>query len=268
MIKRIIYLLIIISAFSGNDLIAQEKDAATEVHNYNLHAFFSEGGKYLSQPLRWNIKDWAKLGLVAVGTFSVYKADQRIYNIALDNPGYSKNPVLFTGKQWGGFFFPPALTLGLYIHGVISGNMATKKIGFELAQAILYSELISFPMKGIFGRSRPKFDHGPSSFHPFTSIADSPRNSFPAGHVDCAFSVSTILSRNANSLALKILAYVPAVLCASERIYQGEHWASDCFFGAALGTFTGNFVVDLHEKKESRIQISSVYPLQMNIRLD
>ncbi len=266
--KKIFLLLIALSVVCGNSLTAQNVDSLTVQHKYNFHEFIYEGGKYLLQPVKWKGKDWLKFGLVAAGTFGVYQFDKQIYKVALDNPGYSKSAVLFTGKQWGGFFFSPALTLGLYLHGVIAGNNTTKKIGFELAQAVLYSEVVSFPMKGIAGRSRPKFNHGPSAFHSFTSMADSPRNSFPAGHVDCAFAVSTVLSRNINSEFFKILVYAPAVVCAAERIYQGDHWASDCFFGAALGTFAGNFVVNLHEKKDSRVQVSSVYPFQMTIRLD
>jgi membrane-associated phospholipid phosphatase len=239
-----------------------------EKNKYNFSEFIHESGLYVTRPIKWKGKDWIKLGVIAAGTFTVYQFDQRIYNVALHNPGYSKNTILFVGKQWGGFFFPPVLTLGLYIHGCIADNNTTKKIGFELAQAIIYSELISFPMKGIAGRSRPKFNNGPSSFHPFTSMADSPRNSFPAGHVDCAFAVSTVLSQNVNSGVLKVLVYAPAVVCAAERIYQGDHWASDCFFGAALGTFTGIWLVKMHEKKESRVQVSSIYPLSVKIALN
>lgn len=273
--KRLILLLVVLSIICANSLSAQNTDSLSAQNEdslvlqnkYNLHEFLKEGGKYISQPVKWKAINWVTFGLVVFGTYDVWQIDNKIYDNALERPGYSKSPVLFAGKQWGGFFFPEALTISLYLHGVIADNNTTKKIGFELAQAILYSEVISFPIKAAVGRSRPIVNRGSSDFH-FFSPFNSPHNSFPAGHVDCAFAVSTVLSQNANSRILQVLAYVPAALCATERIYQGEHWASDCLFGAALGTCTGMFVVKLHEKKDSKVQISSVYPLQMKIKLN
>ena len=36
---------------------------------------------------------------------------------------------------------------------------------------------------------------------------------------------------------------------AAERIYANEHWASDCFLGAAIGYFTADWIMDLHKKR-------------------
>ena len=48
---------------------------------------------------------------------------------------------------------------------------------------------------------------------------------------------------------MKILPYIPAGLTVASRIYNNAHWASDCFFGAAIGYFSADWVMDLHEKK-------------------
>ena len=76
--------------------------------------------------------------------------------------------------------------------------------------------------------------------------------------------MSTVLSRNAHSNALKILAYVPATLTFVSRIYQDQHWTSDDFLGAAIGFLVGTWVVDLHEKKESAVNVSAIYPLTVS----
>ncbi len=261
--KRIFLLIPVLFLIYGNSLVAQNDDSVSLKHKYNAHQYLHEGGRFLTQPLRWKAINWVSLALVAGGTYGIYTQDQKLYNVALKNPGHSKSPVLFVGKQWGGFFFPPALTLTLYIHGLVRNNSTTKRIGFELLEAISYSELVSFPIKAIAGRSRPMFNHGANAFHPFTAF-NSPRNSFPAGHVDDAFAVSTVLAMNFRSPVLKVLAYVPAAVCVTERIYNGLHWPSDCFFGAALGTFAGIYFAKQHKNKETKVQVSSIYPLMLS----
>ena len=43
------------------------------------------------------------------------------------------------------------------------------------------------------------------------------------------------------------IAYGLATLTGLSRIYGNSHWASDAFFGAALGYFVGRTVVRLHD---------------------
>ncbi len=90
----------------------------------------------------------------------------------------------------------------------------------------------------------------------------------PSGHATSAMALSTVMSRHANSTALKILAYVPAGFTLFSRIYQNQHWLSDEIVGAAIGYATGNWVVDLHEGKRHRINVTSVYPVTISIGLN
>ena len=102
-----------------------------------------------------------------------------------------------------------------------------------------------------------------STFHPF-NISDVGFHSLPGGHNTNGWAMSTVLSRNAHSNALKILAYVPAVLTFVSRVYQDQHWTSDDFLGATIGFLVGTWVVDLHEKKESAVNVSAVYPFTVS----
>ena len=90
----------------------------------------------------------------------------------------------------------------------------------------------------------------------------------PGGHCVIGFALSTVLSRNAGPLWLKGLAYVPAALTFVSRVYQDRHWTSDELLGASFGYFIATWVVDQHEQGESRIQLSSVFPLTISIALD
>ena len=143
---------------------------------------------------------------------------------------------------------------------------STKKIGFEIVQAAFYSGATTTLLKVIVGRARPYADKGPSDYQPFT-ILDDGFHSLPSGHATLAFALSTVLSRNAQSNALKVIAYLPAALTAFSRVYQDYHWASDCVLSGLIGYIVATWVVDLHEQKESPVHVSSIYPLTISIAL-
>ena len=93
-------------------------------------------------------------------------------------------------------------------------------------------------------------------------------HSFPSGHTTSAMAMSTVMSRHANSTFIKILAYMPVGFTIFSRIYQHQHWPSDVIPALAIGYFTGNWVVDLHEGKRHRINVTSIYPPSISIDLD
>jgi membrane-associated phospholipid phosphatase len=96
----------------------------------------------------------------------------------------------------------------------------------------------------------------------------SPYNSFPAGHADAAMAISTVLAKNTDSYILKVVAYIPAALCLVQRVYSDNHWSSDVVISSALGYFVANWVVNLHDQKESRVSVTSLYPLGLTVSLD
>jgi membrane-associated phospholipid phosphatase len=150
---------------------------------------------------------------------------------------------------------------------LIAHDNAAKKITLELIQAGIYSEAVTEVFKIAIGRARPYNNVDAFTFHPFTVIDDS-YHSMPSGHTTAAMALSTVMSRHAHSTALKILAYVPAAFTMFSRIYQGKHWLSDIVPGAAIGFLTGNWVVDLHEGKKHRINVTSIYPVGISYALD
>ena len=237
-------------------------------NKYNLSEFGHETVIFIKTPAHWDGYDWLKLGIAGGGTFLFYKFDERIRERSyLAHPKFQNNIPMVIGGQWGGFFVGPILCVSLYSIGSLANSNKTQKIGFEIGQAMLYSEAISFTTKTIIGRARPFVGDGPSYFRPF-SFLKSVYNSFPAGHADAAMALSTVLAKNTDSYVLKIAAYIPAALCIVQRVYSDNHWSSDVFISSALGYFVGNWVVNLHDHKESRVQVSSLYPLGLKVSLD
>jgi membrane-associated phospholipid phosphatase len=178
---------------------------------------------------------------------------------------YYSAPVV-GGRIYGEWYSIGGVAAVFGAYGIMANDSTAKKITIELVQAGLYSEAVTAILKIVIGRSRPVSGENSQTYHPFSTAYN--YNSIPSGHSTCAMALSTVMSRHANSTALKILAYLPAAFTMFSRIYQNQHWVSDVVPGAAIGYFAGNWVVDLHEGKRHRINITSVSPPTVSIDLD
>ena len=245
--------------FLQSALISQNK--------YDFSQFGRETGSFITQPLRWEGSDWLKLGLMGAGTFAVMQIDQPVRDAVLKDQSYYYSAPIVGGRVWGELYMPVALFSLFGAHSLITGDMTTRKIGYEIGQASLYAGAITYILKTSVGRARPYTNEGNTSFHPFTFFTND-YNSFPGGHTTAGMVLSTVLSRNAPSTFLKILAYVPVGFTFVSRIYQDQHWTSDDFLGALVGYAVATWVVDTHEQEEGRVGISSVYPLTIRIMLN
>lgn len=241
-------------------LVAQNK--------YNFSQFGNETWSFIRQPTRWDGRDWLTLGVVTAGTVVVMQADQPIRDAVLrDQRYYNSVPIEF-GRIWGEFYTPIVLFGGFAVHSLLADDIGTRKIAYEIGQASIYASATAYLLKLAIGRARPYMNEGKSSFHPFTSLFGQDYHSLPGGHNTAAFVISTVLSRNARQGWLKAVAYLPAALTFISRVYQDQHWTSDDFLGAALGYFVATWVVDLHEREENRLQLSSLYPLTIRFAIN
>jgi len=148
---------------------------------------------------------------------------------------------------------------------VFAGVGERTREGNDLLRDMLDAGVINYVLKLAIGRARPYLNEGPTEFHPFSSLFSEDYHSNPSGHSTVAFVISTILSRNAKPVWLKVLAYLPAVLTLVSRVYQDQHWTSDDLLGAAFGYVIATWVVNQHESSNSPVEMSSVYPLTIRI---
>jgi membrane-associated phospholipid phosphatase len=232
---------------------------------YTFYQFESETVNFVEQPAKWDGADWMTLGAVGAGTYLVSLADQPIRTAVLKDRSYYYSVPIVAGRLWGEVYTPIILFGGYAAYSLITNDMGTRKIGYEIGQASIYAGALSFVLKLAIGRSRPYLNEGNSFFRPFNSIFDQDSKSMPSGHSTVAFVLSTILSRNADSPIVKVLAYIPAVVTTISRVYQDQHWTSDTFAGAALGYFTATWVIDHHEQSDSPVKITSAFPLTIRI---
>jgi membrane-associated phospholipid phosphatase len=246
-------------------LLSLCQSAGFAQHKYTFSQFGSETGDFFTQPLRWQAHDWLKLGLIGAGTFAAMQADQPIRNAVLRDHGrYFHTVPVEGGRMWGELYMPVALFTVFGAHSLITDNSDTRKIAYEIGQASLYAGTLTYLLKSVIGRARPYTDEGRASYHPFTFSGED-WHSLPGGHTTAGVVLSTVLSRNAHTGFLKGLAYVPAVFTFASRVYQDEHWFSDCLVGGTIGYVIATWVVDQHEQDDSRIGMTSIYPLSVRI---
>jgi membrane-associated phospholipid phosphatase len=265
--KILLSLLVLIVCESS--LFAQDPALrdSVERNRYNFSQFGHETWSFIKQPAKWDGSDWLRLGVITGGSFLLIEiADQPARDWVLKDRRYLYSVPIEGGRIWGEIYSPVVLFAGFAVHSLIANDKSTRKIAYEIGQAALYTGAITYILKSALGRARPYMNEGKSSFHLFSFLDDN--HSFPGGHTATAVVLSTVLSRNAGPTWLKILAYLPAVVTPFSRVYEDKHWVSSCFFGGAIGYFIADWVVDLHEQNESRVHVSSIFPLTISVTLN
>lgn len=241
------------------------ESSAFAQNKYNVSQFTHETLAFVKQPAKWRGNDWLRFGLIAGGTAFAMSVDEPIRDAVLRDHGRHTHSVpIEAGRIWGEWYTPPLLIAGFGLHGWLAHNASSKKIGFELLQAVVYAETITQTLKIAFGRARPYENKGAFYFRPFV-LADIGLHSLPGGHITNGWTISTVLSRNVHSKGLKVLAYLPAALTFVSRDIQDRHWLSDELLGASIGYVVGSWVVTLHEKKETTVSVAALSPFTVSI---
>ena len=255
--RRGILLVLFLLLVGDSSVLAQNR--------YNVPQFAHETLGFVEQPGRWRGKDWLRLGLITAGTAVVMQVDQPVRSAVLrDHARYYHSVPIEAGRVWGEWYAPICVVGAFGLQGWLADNTSSKKIGFEALQAVIYAETITQALKIAFGRARPYENQGAFHYRPFV-VSEIGLYSLPGGHNTNGWAMSTVLSRNAHSLTLKILAYAPAALTFLSRVYQDQHWTSDDFLGAAIGVVVGSWVVGLHERRDSALHVSLIAPLAVSI---
>jgi len=266
-------LLIVICGFSpygAADLFAQNLESRDTVqgNKYNLSQFGHETVGFFVQPTKWDGGDWLRIGVMGGATFLAMQVDQPIRDAVLrDNKKYFYSVPIEGARMYGELYSPFVFFGGFAIHYLLTDDVSSRKIAYEIGQASLYGGAIVLAMKSIVGRARPHDNEGRATYHPFTLIGDD-YHSLPGGHSATTFIISTVLSRNIRPTWLKVLVYVPAVITTFSRVYQDWHWTSDDLLGAAIGYYVATWVVDQHERNDSRVHVSSIFPLTISVTLN
>ncbi|GAC1470051.1 MAG: phosphatase PAP2 family protein [Desulfuromonadaceae bacterium] len=207
--------------------------------------YFIDTGKILASPLNWERSDWLKTGLVIGATSGLFFADTDIKNFAQRNQSSTGHNFAAVGNALGNplYTLPP---LGLfYLYGHLNEDPKARRASLLAVESLAISGAFTWTVKMAAQRARPETGEPSTTWNgPRLKAADT---SFPSGHTTAAFSIASVLAEEyGNNPFVPPIAYGLATLTAFARIYDNKHWASDAFFGAAIGYFVGKTVVRYH----------------------
>jgi len=235
--------------------------AATDVDSIDtkyLKGYFVDTGKIVAAPVHWETKDWLKLGAVAGVTSSLFLVDQKVKNFAQSHQSHVASGFATVGNDLGnGFYTLPPLG-AFYLYGYLADDHKARRASLLALESFAISGIITSGLKMIAERHRPNTGDSSTTWDgPHLSLKNV---SFCSGHTASAFSIATVFANEYKDNAyVPPLAYGLATLTGLSRIYSNEHWASDAFFGAALGYFVSKAVLSFHKddgsKTASRLSI-------------
>jgi membrane-associated phospholipid phosphatase len=218
--------------------------------NYNLETFSNDFGDFTNKPINWDRNEWLTFIGIAGLTYGSMHIDEFVRERVIENNIYQRSILVELGRIWG----EPYATLiaggGIYLHGILAGNKANEKIGFEIGESAIFTGLLTLLLKYSFGRERPRENSDAFSFQPFSFKGDN-FLSINSGHTALGFSLSTVLAKNTDNNLIKAVFYLPAFLTAFSRVYQNHHWFSDVLLGGIIGYSVGEFVTKQHKPKTS-----------------
>jgi hypothetical protein len=246
--------LIIVCPASSGGLFGQTSTSEHKINKEYFRQFGRDVVSVVSSPGQWKGKDFLTLTAV-VGTGALIFAYDQKFKLWMEDyrlETYEDVSNFITNLGDGAFLV--SMLASYYLAGEIFNRDNMRKIALLGMESFLISGSLVALLKYTIGRARPYTGESKQSFHPFSS--SSQFYSFPSGHSAAAFSVATVIAQHSKEVFVDILSYGLAGCVALSRIQRNKHWASDVFFGSAIGYFIGKKISDLNRNGRSdRLQI-------------
>ena len=145
---------------------------------------------------------------------------------------------------------------GLIVYGIakVAKANTVADVAFHMAESVAAASLTAQVIRGPLGRTRPLDTTPPNEdqydFHVMKGFTHFQQRAFPSIHSSSGFAAASALTAEIKQRDpgavwfVAIPAYALALTPGLSRMYLGQHWASDIFSGAFLGTFYGWRIVD------------------------
>lgn len=145
---------------------------------------------------------------------------------------------------------------GLAVYGIarVLKQRDVSDVAFHMAESVAAASLTAQVIRGPLGRTRPKDAAHPLDdqyeFHFMKGFRHFQQRAFPSIHSSSGFAAASALVAEVHRRApgaewwVGVPAYIIAMTPGLSRMYLEQHWASDIFAGAFLGTFYGWRIVD------------------------
>jgi membrane-associated phospholipid phosphatase len=155
---------------------------------------------------------------------------------------------------------------GLAVYGVskLLHQQTVADVAFHMAESVAAASLTSQLIRGPLGRTRPKDADKPYDsqydFHFMHGFNHFEQRAFPSIHSSSGFAAASALVAEVKrrdpgaAWIVGVPAYALALTPGLSRMYLGQHWATDVFAGAFLGTFYGWRIVNYsHSHPTTRV---------------
>ena len=219
--------------------------------------------------------DIAWAGAFAIGSYGLSRLDPKVAKY-FQQPEHQRNPAMRSVADAFTHIQETTLTIGgILTYGIarLAGARDVEVVALHATESIVAASLTSQVIRGPLGRARPK-DATPIfedqyEFHWFDGFGHFQYRAFPSIHSASAFAVATAIvtdmhyrSPRANWYVAP-LAYTVAAGPGYARMYLGQHWASDIFMGAFVGTFFGQRIATYaHAHPDNRVDNFFLRPYQ------
>jgi len=220
----------------------------------DLSTSWREAGRFFTAPLHFTESDWLLTGSIIGGTAVLFTADPSIRTVALRNQSADGGHVADAIQHYGEPVYGLGLAGGLYIAGFAAKNSSLRTTGVMIVESMAFAGITTTVLKTVAGRSRPYLEEGQYRFRGMQFNTD--HTSLPSGHATVAFSISSVLAERLHNMYASVGLYALAAGVMGARIYNDEHWFSDTFLGAAIGTISGIAVARYHEEDDHAVSVS------------
>lgn len=236
--SKIVLFLVVMLFFNTINVFAQS-DTIKPNGKY-FKSYWTDTKEIIKAPAHWKGKQWITFAGLSGGLVLTYVYDKEIYDFAQkQRTTQTENISKYFIEPWGSGLYSLPLLGTIYFTG--KKNSRHRQVALTGIKAFIISGAFVQAAKHIFHRHRPG-DNDP----PNPSLWEGPfplqtsYTSFPSGHTTTAFAVASVLACGYKDKKwIGITSYTMATLVGLSRIHDGEHWASDIFGGAVLGTFIG-----------------------------
>ena len=243
-----IFLIFFILVFYGGVVLAEKSFYAPDFDyfkSYPLHTY-----QLAVKPLSWEQDDWLWAGGIAGATLVLFALDESIQDWSQENKNNFTKKVAKIAKPFGDGNLLLPLSGGVYLWGLMEKNPRMQKAALNSVQSFFAAGIFSEIVKTLFQRHRPSTGNSYDTFEG----PGWPRKhqSFSSGHACVAFAVGTVFAEEFSDYpAIPEISYSIATLTALSRVHDNDHWASDVFFGSAIGYFTSRGVMALNEESKN-----------------
>jgi membrane-associated phospholipid phosphatase len=216
-----------------------------------LRGYLTDTGKIVTSPLRADTRDWLKIGGVFAITGGLIIVDADIRDFAQKKHSSIADSFASAGQKLGSPLYTLPPVGAFYLYGYLRDDSRARTTSLLAVESLAISTIFTETIKVTAQRSRPNSGASPYTWNgPHLKLNNV---SFCSGHTSAAFTLATVFAEQyQDSPYIPAVSYSLATLAGLSRIYDNKHWASDAFFGAALGYFIGKSVVGYHKDSTLR----------------